>query len=46
MRYVDTAPFYGVGAAEHRVGDALRDKNRDEWVLSTKVGPLVATKDR
>src|SRR5580692_11173701 len=24
VRYVDTAPFYGVGAAEHRVGDALR----------------------
>ena len=41
VRYVDTAPFYGVGAAEHRVGDALRDKNRDEWVLSTKVGRLL-----
>ncbi len=25
-RYVDTAPFYGVGAAKRRVGDALRDK--------------------
>ncbi|MGE0222931.1 MAG: aldo/keto reductase [Acetobacteraceae bacterium] len=41
VRYVDTAPFYGVGAAEHRVGDALRDKPRDEWVLSTKVGRLL-----
>ena len=41
VRYVDTAPFYGVGAAEHRVGDALRDKNRDDWVLSTKVGRLL-----
>ncbi|HXT78761.1 MAG TPA: aldo/keto reductase [Acetobacteraceae bacterium] len=41
VRYVDTAPFYGVGAAEHRVGDALRDKNRAEWVLSTKVGRLL-----
>ena len=30
MRYVDTAPFYGVGAAEHRVGDALRERDRDE----------------
>ena len=38
VRYVDTAPFYGVGAAERRVGDALRDKHREEWVLSTKVG--------
>jgi D-threo-aldose 1-dehydrogenase len=41
VRYVDTAPFYGVGAAEHRVGDALRDKSRDDWVLSTKVGRLL-----
>src|ERR1700677_2668505 len=44
VRYVDTAPFYGVGAAEHRVGDALRDKNRDDWVLSTKVGRLLRQK--
>jgi D-threo-aldose 1-dehydrogenase len=44
VRYVDTAPFYGVGAAERRVGDALRDKNRDEWVLSTKVGRLLRPK--
>ena len=41
VRYVDTAPFYGVGAAEHRVGDALREKDRDAWVLSTKVGRLL-----
>jgi len=42
IRYVDTAPFYGVGAAEHRVGDALREEeNRDAWVLSTKVGRLL-----
>lgn len=46
VRYVDTAPFYGIGAAEHRVGDALRDRPRDEWVLSTKVGRLLRpTKD-
>ncbi len=44
VRYVDTAPFYGVGAAEHRVGDALREKSRDEWVLSTKVGRLLKPK--
>jgi D-threo-aldose 1-dehydrogenase len=44
VRYVDTAPFYGVGAAEHRVGDALRDKDRNEWVLSTKVGRLLRPK--
>ena len=41
VRYVDTAPFYGVGASERRVGDALRDKPRGEWVLSTKVGRLL-----
>ena len=41
VRYVDTAPFYGVGAAEHRVGDALREADRDDWVLSTKVGRLL-----
>ena len=44
VRYVDTAPFYGVGAAERRVGDALRDRNRDDWVLSTKVGRLLQPK--
>jgi D-threo-aldose 1-dehydrogenase len=41
VRYVDTAPFYGVGAAERRTGDALRDEPRDSWVLSTKVGRLL-----
>jgi D-threo-aldose 1-dehydrogenase len=41
VRYVDTAPYYGVGAAERRVGDALRDEPRDAWVLSTKVGRLL-----
>ena len=41
VRYVDTAPFYGVGAAERCVGEALVDKPRHEWVLSTKVGRLL-----
>jgi D-threo-aldose 1-dehydrogenase len=41
VRYVDTAPFYGVGQAERAVGDAMRDRPRDEWVLSTKVGRLL-----
>lgn len=41
VRYVDTAPFYGVGAAERATGDALRDRPRDQWVLSTKVGRLL-----
>jgi D-threo-aldose 1-dehydrogenase len=41
VRYVDTAPFYGVGQAERAVGDALRERPRAEWVLSTKVGRLL-----
>ena len=41
VRYVDTAPFYGVGQAERAVGDAMRDRPRGEWVLSTKVGRLL-----
>src|SRR5215211_9360674 len=41
VRYVDTAPFYGVGQAERAAGDALRERPRDEWVLSTKVGRLL-----
>src|SRR6266700_3868770 len=41
VRYVDTAPYYGVGQAERAVGDALRGEKRDDWVLSTKVGRLL-----
>lgn len=41
IRYFDTAPFYGFGLAERRLGDALRERPRDEWLLSTKVGRLL-----
>lgn len=41
IRYYDTAPFYGSGLSERRIGDFLRDKPRDEYVLSTKVGRLL-----
>src|SRR5229473_5139399 len=41
VRYVDTAPYYGLGQAERAVGDALRAEKRDQWVLSTKVGRLL-----
>lgn len=41
MRYFDTAPHYGFGLSERRFGDYLRDKPRDEFVLSTKVGRLL-----
>ena len=40
IRYVDTAPFYGFGRSEHFVGRGLR--HRDDWVLSTKAGRLLA----
>jgi len=41
IRYFDTAPFYGSGLSERRIGDFLRDKPRDSYVLSTKVGRLL-----
>jgi D-threo-aldose 1-dehydrogenase len=41
IRYFDTAPYYGFGLSEHRLGEALRGKQRDELVLSTKVGRLL-----
>lgn len=41
IRYFDTAPMYGAGLAERRVGDFLRDKPRDAYVLSSKVGRLL-----
>ena len=41
IRYFDTAPFYGVGLSERRIGDFLRDKPRDSYVLSSKVGRLL-----
>lgn len=40
-RFFDTAPFYGAGLAEIRLGATLRHHPRDEYVLSTKVGRLV-----
>jgi len=41
IRYFDTAPFYGAGLSERRIGDFLRDKPRESYVLSTKVGRLL-----
>ncbi|HEX3883261.1 MAG TPA: aldo/keto reductase [Stellaceae bacterium] len=41
VRYIDTAPFYGVGQAERAVGDATRERPRGDWALSTKVGRLL-----
>jgi D-threo-aldose 1-dehydrogenase len=39
LHYVDTAPHYGFGLSERRVGDAIR--GRDDVIVSTKVGRLL-----
>jgi D-threo-aldose 1-dehydrogenase len=41
IRYFDTAPHYGLGLSERRLGAFLQTKPRDEYVLSTKVGRLL-----
>lgn len=41
IRYFDTAPFYGFGLSERRMGNKLRELPRDEFVLSTKVGRML-----
>ncbi|MEE1841446.1 aldo/keto reductase [Streptomyces sp. NPDC007076] len=41
VRYFDTAPHYGLGLSERRLGEALRDRPRDAYVLSTKVGRVL-----
>ncbi len=41
IRYYDTAPLYGLGLSETRLNRFLRDKPRDEYVLSTKIGRLL-----
>ncbi len=41
IRLFDTAPLYGHGLSEMRLGSALRSRPRDEYVLATKVGRLL-----
>ena len=41
VRYYDTAPLYGLGHSERRLGAFLRDKPREEYVVSTKAGRLL-----
>ena len=41
VRCFDTAPLYGLGLSETRLNRFLRDKPRDSYVLSTKVGRLL-----
>jgi D-threo-aldose 1-dehydrogenase len=40
VRYYDTSPFYGFGLSERRIGHFLSEKQRADFVLSTKVGRI------
>ncbi|MFF9808385.1 aldo/keto reductase [Streptomyces coeruleorubidus] len=46
IRYFDTAPHYGLGLSERRLGAALRDRPRDEYVVSSKVGRLLVRNEQ
>jgi D-threo-aldose 1-dehydrogenase len=41
VRYFDTAPWYGLGQSEHRMGRSLYFRPRNEFVISTKVGRIL-----
>lgn len=41
VRYFDTAPHYGLGLGEQRLGRALAGRPRSEYTISTKVGRLI-----
>jgi len=41
IRHFDTAPHYGAGLSEHRMGAALRHRRRADFTLSTKVGRML-----
>lgn len=46
IRYFDTAPHYGLGLSERRLGAALRDRPRDAYVVSSKVGRLLVPNEQ
>ncbi|MDX3638558.1 aldo/keto reductase [Streptomyces sp. MB09-02B] len=46
IRYFDTAPHYGLGLSEQRLGAALRHRPRDAYVVSSKVGRLLVPNER
>ncbi len=45
IRYFDTAPLYGYGASERRIGASLAGVPREEFAISTKVGRLIRPSD-
>jgi D-threo-aldose 1-dehydrogenase len=46
IRYFDTAPHYGLGLSERRLGSGLASRPREEYVLSSKVGRLLEPVER
>jgi D-threo-aldose 1-dehydrogenase len=46
IRYFDTAPHYGLGLSERRLGAALRERPRAQYAISTKVGRRLEPSDR
>lgn len=46
IRFFDTAPWYGHGMSEHRMGHFLRQQSRDSFALSTKVGRIYRSAER
>jgi D-threo-aldose 1-dehydrogenase len=45
VRYFDTSPWYGLGISERRMGMFLKDKLRQEYTLSTKIGRILIPED-
>ncbi|MEV8562338.1 aldo/keto reductase [Streptomyces sp. NPDC051917] len=45
IRYFDTAPHYGLGLSERRLGAALRGRPREDFVISSKVGRLLVANE-
>lgn len=41
VRYIDTSPWYGLGLSERRIGQFLHNKNREDYVLSSKIGRIL-----
>src|SRR5690606_23315077 len=45
IRYFDTSPWYGLGISEHRMGMFLKDKLKEDYTISTKIGRILSPYD-
>jgi len=45
IRYFDTSPWYGLGISEHRMGMFLKNKKKEEYTISTKIGRILSPHD-